>query len=107
MNRKERQVIAKRVVHYYTKIVDFNKLKTVKHFTEEGEDRNTIYKILQRYDRRGSALFKPRSSSKRTVATEKVVKIVIMKLNNTYRLVRKTAAAVGISKSTVQRIKER
>ena len=57
MKVTERQLIAKRVVHFDLHYSGLNKVETIKHFVQEGEKRNTIYRILRRYEERGSIDF--------------------------------------------------
>jgi hypothetical protein len=65
MNRIERQAFAKRVVHFYTNISNFNKDLTVKHFLSEFHRKATLYAIIKRYEISGTANFKPLSGRKR------------------------------------------
>ena len=103
----ERQTIAKLVVQFYTNFAKFSKALTVKHFLPMGEKANTIYKILERYDRTGSPDFKPKTGRKRTVATPAVTRKVVRKLKNSNRSERETARELQIPKSTVHLIKKR
>jgi hypothetical protein len=107
MTVSERQVVAKSVVHFYSKICNFNKVQTVKHFLAQGEKRSTIYEIIKRFDSSGSYKFRPKTGRKRSVATEKVTKKVVNLMKNSNRSERNTARKLEISKTTVHSIKER
>jgi hypothetical protein len=61
MKVSERQAIADRVVHFYAEISGCNKYRTVKHFEEEGLKRRTLYGIIQRYETRGTSMFRPKT----------------------------------------------
>jgi len=76
MNITERQAFAKRVVHFYTNIFNFNKDQIVKHFLSEGHRRSTLYVIIKRYEILGTADFKPLSGRRRSVSmAKKMVKL--------------------------------
>ena len=107
MKVTERQTIAKLVVQFYVKTAKFDKSLTVKHFHQMNENKNTIYKIIQRFEKTGSADFKRKTGRKRTVSTPRVARKVVKKMLNSNASVRKTAREVGLPKSTVQLIKQR
>ena len=102
MRVSERQVIAHRVLQYYQK---HGMKETVRHFAEEEEKPNTIRVIINRCLRTGSSEFKPKPGRSRTVATPEVVKAVKKKLINRNTSERVVAKEVGISDTTVHRIK--
>lgn len=107
MKFSEREVIAKRVVHYYVNSANYSKPKTVRHFTDEGEKRRTVYSILKRYDMNGTVLFKKTRSRKCDVFSQKVMNKV-----KHYLLVkgfseRQIATKLGIHQPTVHKIKVR
>ena len=102
----ERQTIAKLVVQFYMKTAKFDKSMTVKQFQQMNENKSTIYKIIQRFERTDFVDFKPKTGRKRTVATPRLTRKVIEKMLNSNASVRKTARDVGLPKSTVQLIKQ-
>jgi transposase len=106
MNLIERQVIANRVVQYYRTRGRFKKNFTVKHFEDEGINRRTIYRIINRFESTGSSMFRPITGRKRSVSTPKNIKKVVKLLNFSNKSIREVANKVMIPKSTVQRIKE-
>ena len=103
----ERQLIAHRVVHFYVNFANFNKLMTVRHFTAEGENRRTIYKILKRYETNGTALLKKSKGRNRTVGSQKVEKKIEHFLVKKGFSERETARQLGIPRPTVHKIKIR
>jgi hypothetical protein len=105
MKVKERQAIAHRVVHFYAKKTDCNKLETVKHFLREGLKRRTIYDILNRFITRGTADFKPKTGRPLTVSTKNLVTKVKRKLLTTNLSERKIAAKYKTNQTIVHRIK--
>ena len=107
MKASERQLIAKTVVHFYSNIANFNKRETVRHFVAQGEHRVTIYRIIRRYEKKGTYEYEPKTGRKRTVASKIISKRVVNHLKNTNRSVRETALKFKISKSTIQNIKQR
>jgi transposase len=106
MKVEERQQLAKRVVHFYTEIANRNKFETVSHFVREGFKKRGIYAIIYRYEKNGSAQFKPKSGRKIKVATPETVEKVRKKLENTNNSIRDTAKELGISKTRCQDIKK-
>jgi transposase len=91
MNVIESQVIADRVVYFYTKIANYKKAITVEHFVSEGIKQRRIYYILERYESTGSSKFKPKTGRKRTVTTPQVTKKVIKYFKNSNMSVREVA----------------
>ena len=54
----ERQVIARKSVHFYKNISNYNKNSTVKHFIAKGLKRTTIHNIIQRFGKYKTTEFK-------------------------------------------------
>lgn len=107
MNSVQRQVIAKTIVHFYTKKANFNKNETVKHFTAQGEKISTIYRIIKNYDINQTSDFRKRTGRNSKVSTEKSVKKVEKLSVKKGFSIRKIAQTLKISKTTVQRIKQK
>ena len=57
----ERQVIARKVVHFNENLSDYNKNSTVKHFIAKDLKRTTIHDIIQRFDKYQTTEFKPKT----------------------------------------------
>ena len=49
MSRRESQLFAERVVHFYSIVANGNKSETVRHFGKEGFPEKKLYDIIQRY----------------------------------------------------------
>ena len=94
---KERQELAFRVVQFYTKIAKYNKFDTISHFAKEGYGRRGLYKIIARFERSGSAMFRHKTGRKVKVATTETIENVRKSLENTNNSIRDTARALGIS----------
>jgi hypothetical protein len=108
MNRIERQAFAKRVVHFYVNISNFNKDLTVKHFLSEGYRRSTLYAIIKRYEVSGTADFKPLPGRKRSVSTDKMTKKMIKLFESEpITSVRNASLRLNIKKSTLSDMKLR
>ena len=75
----ERQLIANRVVHFYSEIANYNKVETVNHFIKEGLKRRTIYDILKRFETYRTSDFKKKTGRK-SVKTTRAMKNRIVKL---------------------------
>jgi len=84
----EREVIAKRVVHFYLQYSDLNKIKTVKDFVQEGEKRDAMYRIPRGYEDHGSIDFLNKSGQTLSSATASKTKKVIKLCENTNASVR-------------------
>ena len=74
MRASERQLLAERVMHFIEKIANFNKKETVLHFENEGFKRSGLYKIIARYEERGTAKFEAKSGRKPNERTEETHK---------------------------------
>lgn len=107
MKVSERQVIAKRVLHFYSEICNKSKVETVKHFLKEGLKRRTIYEIINRFNTRGTTDFAPKTGRPPTVSTPKMVKNVTKKLLNTNLSEHKIASQLKTSQTIVNRIKNK
>ena len=57
----ERQVIARKVVHFHENISNYNKNSAVKHFVFKDLKRTTIHVIIQRFDKYQITEFKPKT----------------------------------------------
>lgn len=76
MTRDESQHLAKRICTFYQNKADGDKIKTCHHFMEEGIHRRTITRVIQRFEERGSANFKPIPGRPAKVASIKKMKEV-------------------------------
>lgn len=106
MAQRGDQQRALRVCHYYQNSADHDKLKTVKHFVDEGERRTTIYRILTRFEATGTSQFKSKSGRPIKIMTPQTIK----KVSKIFReepstSVRNCAKALDLSPSTVKHIK--
>jgi len=106
MGRRESQLLAERVVHYYAECTGSDKKKTCHHFRDEGVPKRTIYGILQRYEASGTAKYRPlpgrpcvKTSPRKLVKVEKA----FTKCPNLS--VRRAARKLDMAVSTVSRIK--
>jgi hypothetical protein len=50
MNKVERDIRAKRVVHFFENVTERDKKRTLNHFKEGGMPERSIYAILKRYE---------------------------------------------------------
>ena len=106
MTLAERQELCKQVVHFYSKIANFNKFETVSHFKKQGFKSQRLYYILRRYEYSGSHEFKRQFGPKPRVATPEMVRNVKRQLINSSKSIRDVATTLGISKSRVFYIKK-
>ena len=102
----ERQELSKQVVHFYSKIANFNKFETVSHFRRQGFKTGRLYYILSRYEKTGTHELRPHTGRKVKVATPQMIRKVKKHLENTTNTIRDTAKTLGLSKSRVQEIKQ-
>jgi hypothetical protein len=50
MNKVERDIRAKRVVHFFKNVSGLDKKRTLNHFKEKGMPERSIYAIVKRYE---------------------------------------------------------
>ena len=101
----ERQLLAKRVVHFFENKANRQTFQIVQHFVEEGYKQRALYNIIKRYGEKGSAVFEPKSGRRVTVSTPQNIRKVKRYLNNKRTSLPFVAKKVGMSVKTVFRIK--
>ena len=106
LKRFENEAIAKRIIRFYKNIANRDKRQTVRHFSAEGQLRNTIYGVLRRFNKSGKEEYKI-TGGPRTVSTPGVTKKVVKELVNKQTSVRECAVRHCLHPSTVQNIKSR
>jgi len=103
---KNSQELAIRICHYYEDAAHRDRKKTYQYFTSQGIAKMTICRILQRYDARGTAIYKKHEGRTATVLTSKVVNQVDQAYKRDPNLsVRKLAQKLNISPRSVHRAK--
>lgn len=73
MRRLENQFLAERICTFYTEKTGKDKIVTCHHFMKEGIHRQTITRILARFEARGTVAFKQaylRSTTKSSIQKE-------------------------------------
>ena len=105
MSGHERQVLAQQVVHFYINFAKFDKLVTVLHFEKMGYQRRRLYKIIKRYEERGTTELRTSSGREYSVTNPKKITAIKRLLINKNRSIRDAAKIVGISKSRVGELK--
>lgn len=106
MSRSEHECFAKRVVHYYEKVSLFDKENTVRHFTAEGKHKNSIYRIIRRYEQSGEVNFKKIPGRPRVqTSPKKVRRVKAAFTKDPTTSVRVAARKLNLDKSAVSRIK--
>ena len=74
----------------------------MKHFVQEGLNRQTLYRILHRYEARQSTILLPKGRRPRTVNTETFLSKVEQHFSaNPNASVRNSAEKLGVAKSTL------
>lgn len=106
MTRSENELRAKRIVRFFLNEANQSKKITFQHFSAEGVSKSTLYCVLKRYRETGNDKYKTLSGRPRTVATPDIVHRTKRSLKSKPGTsVRVLAAKMGISKSTLSRIK--
>ncbi len=106
MKKVERDILATRVVHFYSNMCGKNKVLTYKHFMAEGINYTTIRNIILRYEERGTAITKSPPGAKpkpQNLNLKERIKKVIEK--NRSISCRNAALKLHISKSHYNEIK--
>lgn len=107
MKRIESECFAKRVCEFYVKN-GHDKNKTFHHFSSEGKCRRTIYRIIERFAERGSAVYMKLSGRPRVAtSTRNLSKIQKLIDNNPRISSTKLAVRLRVSQSSIQRAKKR
>ena len=106
MKRSENEALFKRVISYFQNQALGSKITTVKHFQNEGIHRNTIYKMLKRFETTNSTSYRKLPGRSVKVATPKLIKTVSSQFQkdpstSTYAV----AKRFGASQPTVWRTK--
>lgn len=84
-----------------------DKALTVRHFSEQSMDRSVIYRIINRFEERGTIDFRPKTGRPRTQVTENLLKKVDRTLQRDPGLsIRALAKKLNISKTSATRAKK-
>ena len=95
---------AKRIVEFYLRF-DKDKLKTLKHFKDEGVPSRSIHRIITNYEKRGEAKFKKiPGRSKKIDSMEAYNKLAAIFKEDPKMSCGDVANRLGVSKTTVLRI---
>lgn len=106
MKRIENEALFKRVIYYFENVVGRSKFKTVKHFSDEGVRRHSIYKMLRRFQSTKSTNYKKIPGRPATVGTPKVItKIRNLFQKNPSITTKAVGKRVRASQQTVSRLK--
>lgn len=106
LSRLEAHELAKRVLHFFENVADWNRSLTYGHFKAEGIPESTIRGMIDRYLERGTIDSKQKSGRPRTVATPKVVEAIGKMVKSDPNLsVCDGSAKLKISKSTFDHVK--
>lgn len=105
MERVANQVRANTIIDYFQN-VNFDRKRTLEHFSEQNVPKSTIKRHIKQFIDTGGSEFKPIPGRPVTVNTRKNGKRVVATLRrNPSKSVRSVGQSLGISKSSVQRIK--
>lgn len=107
MRLSERQLIANRVVQFYTEISSRDRRKTVAHFEAEGLKRRTLNRIIQRYESTGTSTFRPKPGRTPRLVDKNKFKKVQKLLENRDNSLRDVAKAVGLKLNRVFYVKKK
>jgi transposase len=106
MTRKENQSFASRVFHFYKNCADCDKNKTVKNFVKENYNKQTIYRIISRFEATGDVKYKSIPGRPIVKSSPKQVRKVEKAFNSNPNVsVREAAKKLKMDYSTVSRIK--
>jgi hypothetical protein len=106
MNKVERDIRAKRVVHFFENVTGRDKKRTLNHFKEEGMPERSIYAILKRYEEYGTVITMSPSGRPRAPGREKLESKVEKLIEKDRSITSSTGGAkLGISKSYFNKIK--
>lgn len=95
---------SKRIVEFYLRF-EKDKLKTLKHFKDEGVPARSIHRIITNYEKRGEATFKKiPGRSKKIDSTEAYDKLAAIFKEDPKMSCGDVATRLGVSKTTVLRI---
>ena len=106
MTTVQNQLLANRIIHYYENVSKKCKKDTVRHFVSEEIPKSTIYCIIRRFEKLGTATYRKSKGRPLLPATKKLVKAVQKTFTNDANVsVRCAAAKLKISKSYLHLIK--
>jgi hypothetical protein len=106
MNKVERDIRAKRVVHFFENVTGRDKKRTLNHFKEEGMPERSIYAILKRYEEYGTVITMSPSGRPRAPGREKLESKVEKLIEKDRSITSSTGGAkLGISKAYFNKIK--
>jgi DNA-binding transcriptional MerR regulator len=95
---------AKRIIEFYLRF-DKDKLKTLRHFKDEGVPARSIHRIITNYEKRGDINFKKiPGRSKKINSDEAYDKLASMFKQDPKMSCGDVATRLGVSKTTVLRI---
>ena len=77
MAQKRSEMFFQDVVHFYTKISNFDKHKTIKHFVKQGKIGTSVHHMIQRFEQKVDSNYMPKKGRIPKVANEEVVKKVV------------------------------
>ena len=99
---------AKRVISFYVNLAERSKIKTVKHFQNEGKDKGSVYRIIRRYEATNIVGHRKSTGRTTTVGTPKMKqKISKLFLKHPSTSVSAAAKKLDINRSTLSHIKVR
>jgi len=106
MTTVQNQFLASRIVHHYKNISKKCKKDTVRHFFNQQIPKSTIYCVIRRFEKLGTATYRKSSGRPLLPTTKKLVKAVQKTFIRDPNLsVRRAAAKLKISKSYLHSIK--
>ncbi|CAF3358579.1 unnamed protein product [Rotaria socialis] len=102
MLRSDREQIAKRIVQHYRTVAKKKKNITVNHFLAENIPRQTIYRIIWKYDTYGTIGDKPRSGHPRKTSTGQRTRLKRLVNHKTGISLRRIAQKFNVHRRTIQ-----
>lgn len=101
----ELQFRANSIVDFYRKH-DNNKAMTAAHFSMQNIDRSVIYRVIKRFEERGTTTFAKKTGRPRTETTPQLIKKIDKTLERDPNIsIRNLASSMKVSRCTAQRAK--